>query len=155
MSGSQRLGALADVPTTVEAGFPNSEYNFWVGLFAPSKTPAPILARLHRDSLEALQNPAVRERLGKLGADPMILSAADFDKLVREEVALNTKIAAAVGVKAMRPARRSMRLNIFGSSGNPPERRAIDAAARRPWSSGIAVGKCTQLPTKAGMIGAS
>ena len=100
VSGSQRSAALADVPTTVEAGFPNSEYNFWVGLFAPSKTPAPILARLHRESHEALQNPTVRERLAKLGADPMILSAAAFDKLVREEVALNTKIAAAAGVKA-------------------------------------------------------
>ena len=97
---SFRSAALADVPTTVEAGFPGSEYNFWVGLFAPSKTPPPILARLHQDSLEALKNPAVRERLAELGADPMILSAAAFDKLVREEVALNTKIAASVGVKA-------------------------------------------------------
>ena len=48
----------------------------------------------------AVQNPTVRERLAKLGADPMILSAAAFDKLVREKIALNTKIAAAAGVKA-------------------------------------------------------
>jgi hypothetical protein len=42
----------------------------------------------------------VRERLAKLGVDPMILSAAAFEKLVREEVATNTRIAAAVGIKA-------------------------------------------------------
>ena len=38
VSGSTRASALPDVPTTVEAGFPNSEYNFWVGMFAPAAT---------------------------------------------------------------------------------------------------------------------
>ena len=37
VSGSARSAALPDTPTTVEAGFPNSDYNFWVGFFAPGE----------------------------------------------------------------------------------------------------------------------
>ncbi|HEY4403188.1 MAG TPA: tripartite tricarboxylate transporter substrate-binding protein [Xanthobacteraceae bacterium] len=100
VSGSQRALALPDVPTTVESGYPASEYNFWVGMFAPAKVPSAILETLYRQSAVAVQNASVRERLAKLGVDPMVLSAAAFEKLVREEVSTNTRIAAAVGIKA-------------------------------------------------------
>ena len=100
MSGSQRAAALPDVPTTVEAGFPNSEYNFWVGIFAPSKTPSAILDKLYAETRKALQNPAVQEKLARLGADPMTLTTSAFEKLVQTEVSTNMKIAAAAGVKA-------------------------------------------------------
>ncbi len=99
VSGSQRATALPDVPTTVEAGFPNSEYNFWVAMFAPSKTPSAILDRLYQETVKALQNATVREKLEKLGADPMPLNSEAFGKLVRDEIVLNTKIATAVGLK--------------------------------------------------------
>jgi tripartite-type tricarboxylate transporter receptor subunit TctC len=100
VSGSQRAVALPEVPTTVESGYPDSEYNFWVGMFAPAKVPAAVLDTLYRQSATAVQNPAVREKLAKLGVDPMILTPAAFAKLVREEVATNTRIATAVGIKA-------------------------------------------------------
>jgi tripartite-type tricarboxylate transporter receptor subunit TctC len=100
VSGSQRAAALPDIPTTKEAGFPGSEYNFWVGMFAPARTPATILDRLHQEALKALQHATVRERLAKLGADQMILSTPAFATLVREEAAINSKIAAAAGIKA-------------------------------------------------------
>src|SRR5262249_6748458 len=47
VSGSQRGSALPDIPTTVEAGYPNSEYNFWAGVFAPGKVPRDIRFKLH------------------------------------------------------------------------------------------------------------
>jgi tripartite-type tricarboxylate transporter receptor subunit TctC len=100
VTGSQRAVALPEVPTTVESGYPDSEYNFWVGMFAPAKVPASVLDTLYRQSATAVQNPAVREKLAKLGVDPMILTPAAFAKLVREEVATNTRIATAVGIKA-------------------------------------------------------
>lgn len=100
VSGSQRAAALPDVPTTVEAGFPDSEYNFWVGMFAPSKTPSAILDKLYAETRKALQNPAVQEKLARLGADPMTLTTSAFEKLVQTEVSTNMKIAAAAGVKA-------------------------------------------------------
>jgi tripartite-type tricarboxylate transporter receptor subunit TctC len=59
VSSATRAAALPDVPTTVEAGYPNSEYNFWMGMFLPVKTPAAVVARLHEETIKALKNPAV------------------------------------------------------------------------------------------------
>jgi tripartite-type tricarboxylate transporter receptor subunit TctC len=100
VSGSQRASALPDVPTTVEAGYPNSEYNFWVAAFAPARTPAPILDRLQAETAKALKTASVRDRLAKLGVDPMELGTAAFAKLVQDEVTMNSRIAAEAGIKA-------------------------------------------------------
>ena len=86
VSGSQRASALPDVPTTVEAGYPNSEYNFWAGVFLPGKTPPAIKNRLHAEIVKALTSPVLSERLKKLGADPMLISPAEFDALVKSEI---------------------------------------------------------------------
>jgi tripartite-type tricarboxylate transporter receptor subunit TctC len=99
VSGSQRASALPDVPTTVEAGYPNSEYNFWAGVFAPAKVPADIRARLHEEIAKALARPATKERLRNLGADPMPLTAAQFEALVRSEIEVNTALVKAAGIK--------------------------------------------------------
>jgi tripartite-type tricarboxylate transporter receptor subunit TctC len=87
------------VPTTVEAGYPNSEYNFWAGVFAPSKVPADIRARLHEEIAKALAHPAIVEKMKNLGADPMRITAAQFDALVRQEIETNTQLVKAVGIK--------------------------------------------------------
>ena len=99
VSGSSRASALPDVPTTVEAGFPNSEYNFWAGVFAPAKTPADIRGRLYSETAKALSHPLIRDRLSKLGSDPMPLNSAQFEALVRREIETNTQLVRAVGIK--------------------------------------------------------
>ena len=99
VSGSARASALPDVPTTVEAGYPNSEYNFWAGIFAPARTPAEIRARLYAEIAKALQVPAVRERLKELGADPMPLDSAQYAALVKKEIETNTQLVKAAGIK--------------------------------------------------------
>jgi tripartite-type tricarboxylate transporter receptor subunit TctC len=99
VSGSTRASALPDVPTTVEAGYPNSEYNFWAGVFLPAKTPAEIRAKLYAELSRALQTPAVREKLKTLGADPMPLDSAEFEALVRKEIETNTALVKAAGIK--------------------------------------------------------
>jgi len=97
-SSSQRASSLPNVPTTIEAGFPNSEYNFWIGVFAPSKTPGAIQERLHKEIAAALANPAVAEKLKKLGADPMKLSAGDFRALISKEIVSNAELVKAAGI---------------------------------------------------------
>ena len=54
VSGSQRASALPNVPTVAEAGYPEATYNFWVGLFAPSKTPAPIIERIYQETAQGV-----------------------------------------------------------------------------------------------------
>ena len=100
VSGSIRATALPDVPTINEAGYPEATYNFWVGLFLPSKTPAPIMDRLYRETEAALQTPVLKERFVRMGADPLPLDRAGFAKMIQDEYALNTKVAKAAGVKA-------------------------------------------------------
>lgn len=98
VSSSSRSKALPNVPTTIEAGFPNSEYNFWIGVFAPAKTPASILERLHQEIAAALANPGVQEKLTKLGADPMVMSSADFRALIGKEIKDNAALVKAAGI---------------------------------------------------------
>ena len=54
VSSLKRSPALPDIPTTLEAGFPNSEYVFWIGVFAPASTPRDIISRLHAEITKAL-----------------------------------------------------------------------------------------------------
>jgi tripartite-type tricarboxylate transporter receptor subunit TctC len=99
VSGSHRASALPDVPTTVEAGYPNSEYNFWVGLFAPAKVSAEIRDKLYTETAKALANPAMREKLMTLGADAMPLDSTQFEALVKTEIRTNLELVKAAGIK--------------------------------------------------------
>lgn len=98
VSGSQRASALPNVPTTVEAGYPNSEYNFWAGVFVPAKTPPAIRNKLHAEIVKALKSPVLADRLKKLGADPFMITPAEFDALVKQEIEVNTQLVKAAGI---------------------------------------------------------
>jgi len=100
VSGLRRASALPDVPTTVEAGFPNSDYEFWIGVFAPRQTPKPIVDRLFAEIGRALADPAVAGKLAKLGADPMKMSSPEFEALIVREIESNAVLVKAAGVKA-------------------------------------------------------
>lgn len=100
VSSPTRAATLPDVPTTLESGYPNSAYRFWIGVFAPAKTPPAIVNRLNAEIQKALQVPAVRERLANLGVQPMAMGAGEFDKFVQEELAINAGLAKAAGISA-------------------------------------------------------
>jgi tripartite-type tricarboxylate transporter receptor subunit TctC len=100
VSSAQRASALPNVPTTVEAGFPDSGYEFWIGSFVPSQTPKAIVDRLHAEITKAVSSPALEKKFADLGADPMKISAADFAAMIKREVAANAVVVKAVGIKA-------------------------------------------------------
>jgi tripartite-type tricarboxylate transporter receptor subunit TctC len=99
VTSARRSSVLPDVPTTVEAGVPNSGYEVWVGAFAPAKTPRPIVDRLARELSAALLTPQVREKYAALGADPMPMGPREFDDYIAKELELNVAIVKAVGIK--------------------------------------------------------
>jgi tripartite-type tricarboxylate transporter receptor subunit TctC len=84
----------------VEAGYPNSDYNFWVGALISAKTPRDIVLRLNREFNAAVNSPDIRERFLKLGADPLSLSLSDFEAMIRDEFESNAKLIKAAGIKA-------------------------------------------------------
>ena len=99
VSNSSRASALPDLPTITQSGYPNAEYNFWAGIFLPSKTPAQIKEKLYAEIAKALKAPAVAEKLKNLGADPMPLTSAQFDAQVKKEIETNAKIAKAANIR--------------------------------------------------------
>ena len=99
VSSSRRSSVLPDVPTTVEAGYKDSGYEFWVGAFAPSKTPKPIVERLAKELRASLDSAEVRSKFAAMGADPMPMSASEFDDYIRKEVDLNIGLVKALGIK--------------------------------------------------------
>jgi tripartite-type tricarboxylate transporter receptor subunit TctC len=98
VSGAKRASLLPDVPSVLEV-IPNSDYAFWIGVFMPAKTPRNIVERFHGEAMKAMQIPSVKERLVTLGVDPMPLSPAEFDALVRAEIVSTGALAKAVGLK--------------------------------------------------------
>jgi tripartite-type tricarboxylate transporter receptor subunit TctC len=100
VNAANRSAALPDVPTLREAGFKDADYPIWFGLFVPAKTPSDIVDKLSRETLAALQVPAVRGKLAALGVDPMAMSPARFATYVDGEIALNAELARKAGLKA-------------------------------------------------------
>jgi tripartite-type tricarboxylate transporter receptor subunit TctC len=99
VNAAKRSSALPNVPTTLEAGFANAEYPLWLGMFLPAKTPHEIVDRLNRETLKALQEPKVRDKLAALGFDPMIMTPAEFAAHVEKEIAVNAALVKAAGPK--------------------------------------------------------
>lgn len=95
---TKRSAALPDLPTTLEAGIPNSDYNFWVGMMVPAKTPRDIVAKLSQNTLAALRSPELQERMGKIGAEPMMMTPPEFDAYIRKEIKTNAALVKAAGI---------------------------------------------------------
>jgi tripartite-type tricarboxylate transporter receptor subunit TctC len=100
VSSSKRASALPDVPTTVEAGFPDSDFDFWIGMVVPKKTPRDIIARIHQETVSGLEDPVVREKLAKLGVEEMIMQPEDFDARIAREAPVAMTLAKAAGIAA-------------------------------------------------------
>ena len=98
VGSAKRASVLHDVPTTEEAGYPGSAYNFWVGMLAPAGAPPVIVERLNKEVTAALASPEVKDRLAALGADAAPMPAADFDKMIAQELKDNAALVKQAGI---------------------------------------------------------
>jgi tripartite-type tricarboxylate transporter receptor subunit TctC len=98
VSSTSRASALPNVPTTVEAGFPNSDFDFWIGMMVTKQTPRPVVAKMHAETVKALATPAIKERLTKMGVEPLTLTTDAFDARIAKEAPLAIELAKAAGV---------------------------------------------------------
>jgi tripartite-type tricarboxylate transporter receptor subunit TctC len=94
-----RSPALPNVPSMAEVGLKDAAYTFWVGLFATAKTPKPIVERLHAETLKVLALPEVRARLEKLGATPMTMPQAAFEKFLDDETAAAARLVRTAAIR--------------------------------------------------------
>jgi tripartite-type tricarboxylate transporter receptor subunit TctC len=93
------MAELPDVPTTVEAGFPQLLGGNWWVLSAPHGTPPRIIERLAADFGKALADPAVRKRIGELGHIPLGVSPAETAAFLKSESARYKSIVERGGIK--------------------------------------------------------
>ena len=96
----KRSGLMPDVPTTLELGYPNSDYNFWVGAMVPSKTPRAIVDKLNADITEQVRSPEISAAIRKLGCDPLPMTVKEFDDLIARELEENANLIKRAGIKA-------------------------------------------------------
>ena len=99
VSSDKRAPQLPNVPTTAEIGLPAAAYAFWNGVFVPAKTPREIVDKLHAETAKAVAEPAVRERMAKMGIEPLVMSQPEFDKYFKADVADTEKLAKAAGIE--------------------------------------------------------
>jgi tripartite-type tricarboxylate transporter receptor subunit TctC len=99
VSTDKRVADLPDVPTPSEAGLKNADSAIWFGVFVPAKTPAAIIDRFHVAGMRVLSDPATQASLKKLGVDPLPMTPAEMDDLVRRETASNLEVIKAAGIQ--------------------------------------------------------
>jgi tripartite-type tricarboxylate transporter receptor subunit TctC len=95
---AKRSPELPDVPTTIEAGYPKSEYTFWVAMLAPAGTPKAVIDRLNSEAVKALNTPELKEKLRTLGAEPFTMPPAEFDAFLKAETAHMAEVVKAAHI---------------------------------------------------------
>lgn len=94
-----RSPSLPDVPTIAETAIKGFDWDQWYGLFAPVKTPRPIVNQMSKEMARVLALPEVKERLAVRGSVPRPSTPAEFDKFVRAEADKITKVIKEGGIK--------------------------------------------------------
>jgi len=89
-----------DMPTMDEAGVPGYEASIWNGVIAPAGTPKAVVSLLHDRIVEILKSPQAADRYANVGAEIRYNSPAEFDALIRAEMAKWAKVIKATGIKA-------------------------------------------------------
>jgi tripartite-type tricarboxylate transporter receptor subunit TctC len=102
VSSTQRSSLLPEVPTIGESGLTGLagyEFTFWNGLWAPAGTPPAIVEQIARDLAQIVATAEVRERLARLGAEPMAMTPTEFARFVRAETEACERIVRLSGLK--------------------------------------------------------
>ena len=99
VTSAKRSGALPEMPTIAEQGVTGFDSGSWFGMFAPAGTPAAIVAKLHAETVKALQLPDVRQTLAQQGAEVGANTPAQFTELIKSDIARWAKVIQAAGVK--------------------------------------------------------
>jgi len=97
-AGAKRSPAAPEVPTMIEQGFKDFIVSSGFGMFAPAKTPRPIVDRVNAAVVKALADPAVRNGLSSQGAEPVGNTPDEYDRYNRAEIERWTRVARAAGV---------------------------------------------------------
>ena len=96
---ARRSSVLPDVPTMAEAALPGYEFQAWFGVFAPAKTPRPIVEKISREIARIVELPDIRKTFQAQGEEGRASTPDEFSRFVRSEIDKIGKIVKQAGVK--------------------------------------------------------
>jgi tripartite-type tricarboxylate transporter receptor subunit TctC len=96
----RRTSAFPELPTVSESGYLGFEVQSWNGLLAPVTTPAPIVRKLHLETVKALAQPDLRAKLADLGLETIGNSPDEFAAVIKSEIPKWAKVIKDAGIKA-------------------------------------------------------
>ena len=99
VTSANRSIVAPELPTIAQAGVPGYEHASWVGLLAPSKTPAPVITKLHETSVKVVNMPEVKSLLLKEGLETVGDTPQEFSALIKREVSKWRQVVKAAGIK--------------------------------------------------------
>ena len=97
---ARRAGALPEVPTMTEGGVNGYDVSSWFGIFVQARTPAPRAGKISAEVTRIIQSPETKPRLLELGAEPVIMTAADANRYFHAEIDKWAKVIKASGATA-------------------------------------------------------
>jgi tripartite-type tricarboxylate transporter receptor subunit TctC len=98
-AGGKRTASLPELPTFAEAGLPGVEIGSGVGLVAPAGTPAAVVETLQRAVAEIAATPGFKARMAAIGVDVVGTTAAEYDRIIRDDYDKWGKVVQAAGIK--------------------------------------------------------
>jgi tripartite-type tricarboxylate transporter receptor subunit TctC len=98
-TGKTRSSLMPDVPTIAEAGLPGYEATIWLGIMAPAGTPKPIVDKLNAEINKVLSRPDTKEAWAKQGAEPLVMTPAEFDAYLRADIDKWANVIHKAGIK--------------------------------------------------------
>jgi len=99
LMAAQRTPQYPDIPTLAEQGYANSEVSQWYGLWALKGTPPEIVEKMYRETVKAMEEPALKANWAAAAADAGGQPPAEFAKFIRAEMDRWAKVAKASGAK--------------------------------------------------------
>ncbi|HVL56292.1 MAG TPA: tripartite tricarboxylate transporter substrate binding protein [Burkholderiaceae bacterium] len=100
VTSATRIGALPDVPTVAESGFPGFEFYSWYGMWAPAATPRDVIGRLNAEVNKVLAEPELKDRMAQQGFDTQQATPASFGEFVRDDFKSIGQIIRDANIKA-------------------------------------------------------
>jgi tripartite-type tricarboxylate transporter receptor subunit TctC len=98
-TGTKRTAVLPDVPTIAEAGVPGYEATIWLGIMAPAGTPKEIVEKLNAEINKVLARPDIKQNWAKQGAEPLIMTPAEFEAYLRKDIEKWAQVVKVSGAK--------------------------------------------------------
>jgi tripartite-type tricarboxylate transporter receptor subunit TctC len=101
VTSTKRWHDLPEIPTMLEAGFPDFVFDTYTAVMAPAKTPPEIISRLEKEILAILRRPEMLSKLQQSGFDVMAKSGKEHMERVTKEVAMFRDIVEKAGIKKL------------------------------------------------------